>query len=187
MDDYYEIYNDSWKEAERDPEFHRKFAKYNIKHNKLRLFQLYFKPRNVMDDEIKAEKKGEGLNEIEIISYSNSVDEGYIPIASQYFIVHNKIGYCLKMSFKIEFSKYGVGNTLFWVTCKYMMEHDDIKLIDFQKGNEAYKLRWGKYNEDRFRCVIINPKSVRARLVFYIAYILIPMVKELREHTKIRW
>ena len=43
LDDYYEVYNDSWKDEEGDPEFHRKLANIVNGEKKLRLFQLYFK------------------------------------------------------------------------------------------------------------------------------------------------
>lgn len=185
MDDYYEIYKHSWKENERDTEFHRNLSQYMVKNNKLRLFQIYYKPHKLLD--VASDKKTKiSLHDIEVNPNENdmSIYDGYIPIASQYFIYHNGTAYCPKTSYDPKYSQYGAGTILFWVACKYMMEHDSIHRIDFQKGEDAYKYNWGEFNEFRYRCVIANKNSLRARLDKFANYTVLPKLKVIKSIFK---
>jgi len=180
MDDYYEVYNNSWKDEEGDLEFHRKLAHITKREEKLRLFQLYFKVDRSSNAEI--ENKSYASWDADIKGIDGKPDNGYEPIASVYYILHERNAYCLKMSYRSDCNKYGAGTVLFWFSIKYMLENDLVKMVDFQKGEEKYKLQWGGLNDYRRCYLAYNPRSIRARIEFYINYKIILKLKVLKKY-----
>lgn len=183
MDDYYDVYNYSWKDEEGDPEFHRKLAHIMKREKKLRLFQLYFK-QNVSSG-TKSENNLHASWDADINDTKEMPDKDYDPIASLYYILHEGNAYCLKMSYKSLYNKYGAGTVLLWFSIKYMLENDSIKMVDFQKGEEKYKLQWGRLNEYRQCYSAFNPHSIRAQTEYYINYKVISKIKMLKNLVKI--
>ena len=180
MDDYYLIYTDSWKEPESDPDFHRKLAHAMAAENRLRLFQLYFRP-----DGISADGSSHGTDQLaawsdRIDPRAPGLDHEYKPIASVYFIVHDRTAYCLKMSYRGGYEKFGPGTVLLWYAIQHLIEQDTIRTIDFQKGDDAYKLKWGGSTDQRCIWYVYNKASLAARMENACETILVPLARRLK-------
>lgn len=180
MDDYYEIYASSWKRTEALPHFHRDLARRMIPEGRLRLYQLYFKP----SQDGNAPTKDSHPYVIDINKCELTRPEGYSAVASAYFIVHNTIAYCLKMSYNAAYGKFGTGNILLWAAIRDLLEQDGIKVIDFQKGNDEYKTKWGQHHENRQRVFIPNPKSINGRLAYFIEKKIAPRIASLKDTAR---
>jgi len=182
MDDYYQIYDGSWKEAEGDPDFHRRLAHDMAAKNCLRLFQLYFR--------VPVEASEIGEKDTQIPKWSDPVDPGahrpghdYVPVSSVYFIIYNGRAYCLKMSYRDGYEKLSPGTVLLWYAIQHLMDQDAIRIIDFQKGDEAYKHRWGGRVQRRSTCYIYNNRSLAARLEYACEKMLVPLARHVRRNV----
>jgi len=80
LEDYYEIYNLSWKEKEEDKKIHFNIAKKLINKNMIRIFILYFKPNKNRND---------SRNNNDYINKTGNYRD-FIPIATYYAIVNKK-------------------------------------------------------------------------------------------------
>lgn len=176
MDDYYEVYNASWKDSEGDSGFHRKLAHITKREGKLRFFQLYLK---LDDTDGEPDSRQYTAWDSEINGEEETPSDDYVPIASIYYVLHKGCAYCLKMSYKLGYNKYGAGTVLLWYSIKYMLERDEINLIDFQKGEDAYKLQWGEVRGCRRLYSVYNANSLRARIEHYVKYKAIAGLKAL--------
>lgn len=173
MDHYYDVYDNSWKIQEEDSTFHRNLAHYLSGQGKLRIFVLYSHdtteeviPNLHWDSEILLSGPASGLD---------------VPIAAIFMIVHEGIAYYLKTSYRESHAKLSVGMILFWHAMKYLIDIDNIKTIDHQKGSEQYKLKWGCVHEVRYNFKIANPRKLKARLIILFEAMIIPVLKRLRK------
>ena len=182
MQGYYAIYRESWKKQEGDPEFHRRLACYLATKGRLRLFILYFKPGAQADPE----------REHRVASYESpvqpdrAVPADYLPVASCYFITYGKTAYFLKTAYRDEFKKYSTGNVLFWFAVKYLLDVDGVTMIDHQKGDEPYKLRWGEIRENRVQYQAANPRAAKARLELWAERQVVPKLRRARNWLRRR-
>ncbi len=175
--DYYDIYDRSWKEKEYDPEFHGKLAQYISTKGFLRLFMLYFSP-------LEANEKPK---EHQIVSYlddllldSPAPDDTYIPIAAYFMVLFGKNVYFLKTAYREDFRRYSPGMVLFWFISKFFMTAEKVEIIDHQRGNEAWKLKWGEINEKRMKYRFANPRRVAALLEIANDKFIISPIKKMK-------
>lgn len=176
MDQYYEIYNESWKVSEEDPDFHRKLAHHLVKQGKLKLFILY--------SHAKSESTQSQLCWDSEIHSSGPEETNGTPIAAIFMITHQETAYYLKTSYKQSHSKYSTGMILFWHAVKYLMDKENIRIIDHQKGADPYKFKWGVIHESRFTFQSANPTKLKAKLFITIEGALIPYLKKIRDLIK---
>jgi len=184
MDDYYAIYSESWKRKERDPEFHHRLAGYLATKDRLRLFLLYFKKTE--EGETGAERQHRVPSYDFLVQPGRGAPADYRPVAACYFIVHGKTAYYLKTAFREEHRKHSVGNVLFWFATKYLLDVDGVTLIDHQKGDEPYKLRWGEVRETRVQYLAANPRSAKARLELWAEHQVVPKLRRVRNWLRRR-
>jgi CelD/BcsL family acetyltransferase involved in cellulose biosynthesis len=178
MMDYYDIYGESWKREEGDPEFHRKLARHLAAKDRLRLFMLYYRER------------GEGEEEAEhpITSWEHMVEpdrlipEGYFPVAACLFVVYGRQAYFLKTAYREDYRRFSPGSVLFWLAARNLFDAGQALVIDHQKGDESYKLRWGEVHESRLAYQVAHPGSLRARLELWNEDRVIPKLR-----TAKRW
>jgi CelD/BcsL family acetyltransferase involved in cellulose biosynthesis len=178
---YYEIYAGSWKEPERDSEFHLKLARHLAEKEMLRLFILYFRPRGSDEGEEMPHPYAsyEGS-----VAAGRPIPEGYTPVAAYFFVVCGRQAYYLKSAYLQDYPKYSLGSVLFWFAAKRVFEVDGVRFIDHQKGGEAYKLSWGKLNEVRYQYQAANPKSLPARFELWSETHCIPKLRMIRRKLK---
>lgn len=170
MADYYEVYRASWKHAEMfDPQFHLRLAKYLAAKDKLRIFAMYLDRDETGKEAIASAKSS--------LSVNDGTHSG-IPIASSLFIVTDGKAYFLKTAYRREFADYSAGTILLWFVMRHLIDVDKVKLIDHQKGDEPYKYKWAKVNDERFLYQAANPRSVKARLDLWLDNNIVPPLKK---------
>ena len=177
MDHYYEVYNNSWKVQEEDSTFHRNLAKYLASQGKLRIFMLY--------------SDGEPEPDAPPLAWDSAITLkgpviGSIPVAAIFMVAHKGTAYYLKTSYKESFAKLSVGMILFWHAVKYLIDVDNIKIVDHQKGADQYKLKWGEVHEKRYQCLVANPKKYKPRILILFEKYLAPKLKGLREKVRFK-
>ncbi len=179
MDDYYDIYARSWKKREGDPFFHRKLAQYLSEKGSLRIFILY------MNQNLP---KGDSNDSVPVFSsYKSSVrtdspvpDKG-IPVAANYFILYGKNAYFLKTAYREDYARYNPGIVLIWFSYKYLLEVEQVHIVDQQRGYEEYKMKFGGViNEMRLQLFIANPKYLITRIDLWCREKLIPFMQRVR-------
>lgn len=144
MSHYYEIYRQSWKEPETDPRFHHKLAEYLLSKRKLRLFTLYFK---------KGKNHSDNAMKFPISSYKSPISpdqcipEGYLAIATAFYAVNGHYACFLKTAYRQDYAAYSAGTVLTWFVVKWLLDLDNVTVIDLQKEDDAYKFKWGKFKE----------------------------------------
>ena len=182
MDDYYDIHARSWKKEDSDPLFHRQLVKHLFENGFLRLFILY------MNQE--SSKMGSDGSDVFFSSYQSSIvpdcaiPSRAIPVAVNYFIVCGNYSYFFKTLYRADYAKYGPGITLMWYSFKYLLEAEHIKIIDYEKGPEDYKFKFGGHNhEKRFRLLIGNPKSLLSRIDLLCRYHLYPPLRRIKRRV----
>jgi hypothetical protein len=182
MNDYYDIYSNSWKQKESDSLFHRELARYLSEKGKLRLFILY------INQDTKEECLTESVPAFQ--SYQGSVDKDHpfpfrgIPVAANYFILHDKRAYFLKTTYRQDYAKYGPGIILTWFSYKYLLDVEQVDIIDQQRGYEEYKIKFGGViNEMRFQLFIANPRYLITRIDLLCREKLIPFLQRAKRRV----
>jgi hypothetical protein len=176
MDDYYDIYARSWKKRERDPFFHRQLAQYFSEKGNLRIFILYINqnpPAKDSNDPVPV-----------FSSYKSSVrgdrpvpDKG-IPVAANYFILYGKNAYFLKTAYREDYAKYNPGIVSIWFSFKYLLDVEQVHIVDQQRGYEEYKIKFGGViNEMRLQLRIANPEYLITRIDLRCREKLIPFMR----------
>ena len=173
MDHYYEVYDNSWKVQEGDSTFHRKLAHYLANQGKLRIFMLYSHEKTVQEQA--------PLSWDSEITLKGPASSNHIPVAAIFMIVHDDTAYYLKTSYRESHSKLSVGMILFWHAVKYLIDIDNIKRIDHQKGADPYKLKWGKVHEVRYNYLLANPYKFKAKFLITFETRIVTILKRLRK------
>lgn len=184
MSHYKAIYDASWKKSEAHPDFHSKLAKYVIGKKCLRLFVLYYRPFDMGDDQDEVLHTFPSLRSE--IQRGRAVPDDYIPLAAFYVIYYGGHAYALKTAYREEYSKYSPGTVIFCFLVKYLIDADKCKIIDLQKGDDAYKFKWGEINETLIKYHIANPKSIRANFELWNEHHLISKVKKTKDWISVK-
>jgi hypothetical protein len=182
MDHYYDIYDRSWKKREGDPFFHRQLAHYLSEKGNLRIFILYMKQNKYEED---------ATDLVPVFpSYKSSVDPDRpvptrgIPVAVNYFILYGKNAYFLKTAYREDYAKYNPGIVSIWFSYKYLLDVEQVHLVDQQRGYEEYKIKFGGVvNEVRFQLFIANPKDLITRIDLRCREKLIPFVQRVKRRV----
>ncbi len=177
MNHYYEIYQQSWKEPEMDPQFHRKLAQYLLSKGKLRLFTLFFRkgknhPDNSMDFPISSHESP--------ISPDQCIPEGYLPIATAFYAVNGHYACFLKTAYRRDFAAYSAGTVLTWFVVKWLLDLDHVTVIDLQKEDDAYKFKWGKFKEMHVMLQAANPENFPAILEIWGEKKILPLLRNIK-------
>lgn len=178
MDHYYEIYRQSWKDPEMDSQFHRKLAEYLLSKRKLRLFTLYFRkeknhPDNSMDIPISSYES--------TISPSQCIPKGYLPIATAFYAVNGNYACFLKTAYRQDYATYSAGTVLTWFVVKWLFDLDNVTIIDLQKEDDAYKFKWGRFEEMHVLFQVANPINPLSILEILGEKWIVPAIRELRK------
>jgi CelD/BcsL family acetyltransferase involved in cellulose biosynthesis len=172
MDHYEDIYRCSWKEAEGDPIFHRNLAEYLLSKGKLRLFTLYFKQGG-------SEKSSDGFLPISIGTATQCISEGYVPIATAYFVADGAYAGMLKTAYRQDYDKYSSGTLLTWHVIQWLLDRDKTKVIDFQREGDAYKYKWGRFRDMHMLLKVASPSSPLAMIETLGEKYLIPAMRRI--------
>lgn len=176
MDHFKDIFKHSWrKEPEISPLFHRQLAEYLASKGKLRLFVLYF------------QKGGGPGGDLSFSSYESAIDaqqtipDGYVPIATSFFAVNRFYAGLLKTAYREDYSTYSAGTVLSWFSIKWLLDVDNVNLVDFQKEDDAYKFKWGRFNDMHVLFQAANPRCPSAMLEIWAEKNLIPLLRKIKK------
>lgn len=179
MDDYYDIYERSWKKEENDPLFHRQLARYLSEKGYLRLFILY------MNQNIPELSSRDTVPVFS--SYKSSVRRGSpgpdkgVPVAANYFILYGKNAYFLKTAYREDYAKYHPGIVSIWFSYKHLLDVEQVDTVDQQRGYEEYKIKFGGVvNEMRIQLFVPNPRHLITRIDLWCREKLIPLARRLK-------
>jgi hypothetical protein len=172
MDHYEDIYRCSWKEAEQNQEFHRNLAAYLLPKGKLRLFMLYYKPgvSERSDDRFLPVCEGDA---------ALYISEGYIPIATAYFVLNGTYACMLKTAYRHDYAGYSAGTLLNWHVIQWLLDRDKATIIDFQRDGDAYKYKWGRFRDMHLLLKAASPSSLPAMIETLGEKILIPALRRI--------
>lgn len=86
------------------------------------------------------------------------VDE--VPVASQIWIVTNRVATIFKLAYDDRFKKLSVGTVLTGHMMRYVIEVDRVEHIDFGRGDEPYKAQWLTQYRERYGLLALNRRSL---------------------------
>lgn len=82
-----------------------------------------------------------------------------VPVCIDYLLSHQKILYGYLRGMHPDYLKYSLGN----ISTFYIIERaykNDIKMLDFMRGNEAYKSQWTNSNKNTYRLTLSRNKII---------------------------
>lgn len=170
--DDFAVYEKSWKIKESDQEWHVRLFEYLAQNGFLRLVIMYHSPD--LDGSAETPKPFPGHESS--IKDGNPVPTGAVPIATFFYLVYGNTAYFLKTAYREDYAQYSPGSVLKWFLIKWLIDEDRIAVIDFQKGDDAYKFKWAHFHERRVLCKIANRRSLKARLLIWAQYEVSPFV-----------
>ncbi|MFC1750298.1 GNAT family N-acetyltransferase [Pseudomonadota bacterium] len=87
------------------------------------------------------------------------------PAAAQLWFVKDGVASIYKLSYDGQYSKYSVGSILTAEMMRQVIDDDQVELVDFLTGDDAYKKDWMSHQQARYRIRIYNKKSWRGRVL----------------------
>lgn len=82
-----------------------------------------------------------------------------MPIASQFWITHNKIAYIYKLAYNDDFKKFSAGSILTYRMFEYVITKDKVRTVDYLTGNDPYKSNWMNTSRTLYRIEMLNKNS----------------------------
>ena len=93
---------------------------------------------------------------------------GEEPVASQFWIVADQTAYIYKLAYKEQYKALGIGTVLTAMMMKHVMEIDQVKLVDYLTGDDAYKRDWMTHRRERWGVVAFNTSTLIGRIQYYL-------------------
>ena len=99
-----------------------------------------------------------------------------------YTIKYGNVAYLVRTAYKPEYSSFSPGLVLFWFISRYYLDNENIFLMDYQRGLQTYKLRYGgEIYEKRIEFLIGNPHQIKSRIVLYFERNIVPGLRRLKK------
>jgi len=89
-----------------------------------------------------------------------------VPIAAQYRILCGDKCFFLKTAYDTQYKRYSVGVILLNHVLKYLMNSEQVKMIDFGPGNETYKADWAEIKGSYTNFFLFN-KTIKGALIYF--------------------
>jgi len=83
------------------------------------------------------------------------------PAAAQFWIVKDGIAYIYKVAYEEEFTKLSVGAVALFKMFQHVLNHENVREIDFLTGDDAYKRDWMSHSREMVGLVAFNKRTVR--------------------------
>lgn len=142
---------------------------------KLRLFVLYFKKGEHASD------RNPSLSSYEsAINPQQAIPDDYVPIATSFYAVSETYACLLKTAFREDHAAYSAETVLSWFSVKWLLDLEKVKLIDFQKEDDAYKFKWGRLNKMHVLFQVANSHSLLAVLEIWGEKNLMPLLRKIK-------
>lgn len=98
------------------------------------------------------------------------------PIAAQYRILCGDKCFFLKTAYDSRYKRYSVGLVLLNHVLQYLMDCEQVKMVDFGPGNETYKSDWAEIKGDYTNFYLFN-KTIKGALTYFAYTKVNPIVK----------
>jgi CelD/BcsL family acetyltransferase involved in cellulose biosynthesis len=89
------------------------------------------------------------------------------PVAVQYLLTQNGRWYSYQGGFDPGYTRFAPGSVLDAMLLRHAIEEQQVKLFDFLRGDESYKMRLGAHTRRNLEFVIFN-LTVRAAVALAI-------------------
>lgn len=89
---------------------------------------------------------------------------GNEPVASQLWIVKNKIASIFKLAYDGRFANLSVGTVLTARLMEHAIDVDDVRTVDYLTGDDDYKRDWMSHRRERWGILVFNPKTFWGKL-----------------------
>ena len=86
------------------------------------------------------------------------------PAAAQIWIVHGGTAAIYKLAHDKQFDKLSIGSILTAALMEHVIDIDQVTVIDYLTGNDAYKQDWMSQRRERWGIVAYNPYTSRGLL-----------------------
>lgn len=90
------------------------------------------------------------------------------PVAAQIWFVKNKTAYIYKLAYKSNFRKYSPGTVLLAKMIERAIDIDNVEIIDFLTGDDAYKYDWMNHSQTLYGMQIFNNCSLIGKYLMLI-------------------
>ncbi|TMM50477.1 GNAT family N-acetyltransferase [Qipengyuania marisflavi] len=84
------------------------------------------------------------------------------PVAAQFWTVEDGTAYIHKLAHVEAAKPLSAGTTLSAALFAYVIDQDEVGLVDFGTGSDAYKRDWMELNRPRYRLTCLDPRQPRA-------------------------
>ena len=82
------------------------------------------------------------------------------PIAAQIWIVKDRCASIFKLAYDDEYKSYSAGTQLTAQLLRQAIEIENVKTVDYMKGDELHKRDWMNNSCDRIGIIAINPRTI---------------------------
>ncbi len=90
-----------------------------------------------------------------------AIHEG-TPVAAQFWTVENGIAYIHKLAHLESHKPLSAGTTLTAALFEHAIDNDNVKLVDFGTGSDAYKADWMEEIRPRYQLDCLDPHQAKA-------------------------
>jgi len=108
-----------------------------------------------------------------------------VPIVSGFAIVCDRIAYFEKTAYDEDYKDLGAGSIWFTEMIKYVIDIDNVRTIDFLRGDDKYKRYWVPQRRERKGIMIFNNNLKGNFLNLLIEYIM-PVLRQNKILNKIK-
>ena len=88
-----------------------------------------------------------------------------VPVAAQLWFVKDGIASIYKLAYDGKYAQYSVGTILTAAMMKHVLDVDQVRLVDFLTGDDAYKKDWMSHRQGRYRIRVYNRHTWRGRML----------------------
>ena len=86
------------------------------------------------------------------------------PAASQIWIVSGGCATIFKLAYDEEFKKLSAGSVLTVRVLEHVLNHNDVREVDYGRGDDAYKKQWLSERRERHGLVAFNPRTLKGAM-----------------------
>ena len=83
------------------------------------------------------------------------------PIAAQLWIVKDGVASIYKLAYDERCGRFSPGSVLSAHMMQHCIDHDQVRVVDYLTGDDAYKKDWMSHRRERTGLIAFNPATVR--------------------------
>ena len=83
------------------------------------------------------------------------------PIAAQIWIIKDGVASIYKLAYDERCGRFSPGSVLSAHMMEHCIDHDQVQMVDYLTGDDAYKKDWMSHRRERIGLIAFNPATVR--------------------------